>query len=105
MERIRLTEEEKQALRGIKDGTLQDETLMAWTDVVASLQDKRLVEARWEGQELRRVRISLLGAFYFRSNPKLKNPIDWQRVTAWAAIIGAVTGIIGLFMGCAILVR
>ncbi len=43
MEMIRLTEEGKQAFRGIKDGTSQDETLMVWADVVASLQDKRIV--------------------------------------------------------------
>ncbi len=60
MEMIRLTEEEKQALRGIKDGTSQDETLMVWADVVASLQDKRIMEACFEGQELRRGRLSLL---------------------------------------------
>lgn len=60
MEMIRLTDEEKQALSGIKDGTLQDETLMAWADVVASLQDKRIEETRLGGQELRRGRLSLL---------------------------------------------
>lgn len=71
---------------------------------MVSLQSKGLVEVRFEGQELRRVRLSLFGAFYFRSNPKLKNPVDWQRVTAWAAIVAAITGIIGLFVVCAILV-
>ncbi len=59
MEMIRLTEEGKQALRGIKDGTLQDETLMAWADVVASLQDKRIEETRLDGQKLMRGRFSL----------------------------------------------
>ena len=105
MERIRLTEEGRQALRGIRGGTLRDDELRAWADVVASLQSKGLVEARFEGQELRRVRLSLFGAFYFRSNPRLKNPVDWQRVTAWAAIVAAITGILGLFVGCAILAR
>ena len=34
MERIRLTEEGRQALRGIRGGTLRDDELRAWTDVV-----------------------------------------------------------------------
>lgn len=103
MERIRLIEEERQALRGIRSGTMQDDELRALADVVASLQSKGLVEARFEGQELRRVRLSLFGAFYFRSNPKLRNPIDWQRITAWAAIVAAVAGVFGLFVGCSLL--
>lgn len=63
MERIRLTDEERLALRGIRDGTLQGDELQAWADVVASLQSKGLVAALFDGQELRRAHLSLFGAF------------------------------------------
>ena len=40
------------------------------------------------------------GRRYVDHNPKLHNPIDWEKVAAIAAIISVIVAVIALFIAC-----
>lgn len=102
MELIRLSKEEKRILRRINDGLLNEQDKRTCAHVVDALARKQLVSAKINYDEVEDVRMTLYGSLYFSENPDLRNPVDRQKVTAWAAIVAAIASIVGLFVGCSV---
>ncbi|MDR1372334.1 MAG: hypothetical protein LBJ17_04300 [Dysgonamonadaceae bacterium] len=68
---------------------------------VVSLQQKGLVEAVINYNEIIDVKASYIGIAYFAESPALRNPIDWYRVITTASIIiTALATALALFVAC-----
>lgn len=109
MERIRLSKEEKQVLRLLRDVACCPDTypLHIFAACVDSLERKGLAKGAWDsGHKLVDARITAIGNTYLSLNPSLRNPVDWKWViTTVIAIVAAVAGVAALFVACSLLNR
>ena len=91
MERIYLTKQEKEVLKS----SCQNKTFSLSQNAVyfatKALEDKGFVEALYlEGEEVGEIRLLPKGEIYYRNNTKLRNPINWAKVSAIIAMIAAI---------------
>lgn len=104
MEWIRLTKNEKRLLRNIALGLSYFPEGMGAASVSAcadALERDGLIRGAWaSGHELVDATLTSHGAMYLQENPHLRNPIEWSKVAAIAAILGAVAVIAGLLIAC-----
>lgn len=105
MERIRLTQTEKKCLKLLNKHGVESLDTIARSQayrVLRSLEQKDLVKVAWiEGEDYEAVRLSRSGKSYLIENPKLLNPIDWKWIILTIiTAIGAITGIVALFIAC-----
>ena len=100
MERIKLTKREKRVLR-----TLSRQGFDALSEfdatAVRSLDAQGLVRGAYlEGGGVEGARLTNMGKEYLADNPKLRNPVNWGKVAAIAAIVSIVVTITLFVIGC-----
>lgn len=104
MGRIKLSKTEKKCLlllNGHGADALDTIARSLVCRALRSLERKDMVKVAWvEGGDYEAVRLSRSGKSYLIENPKLRNPIDWSKVGAIAAIIAALAAIAALFIAC-----
>ena len=105
MERIKLAKEEKEALRILHEGkinmTTDPQRIGSLSYGFEALERLGLARCAWtEGHAIEDVAITSKGRRYVDHNPKLRNPIDWEKVAAIAAIISVIVAVIALFIVC-----
>lgn len=104
MERIRLSQTEKKCLLLLNRHGFESLDTIARSQVcraLRSLENKGMVNVAWiEGGDYEAVKLSLNGRSYLIENPKLRNPIDWNKVGAIAAIVTALAAIAALLIAC-----
>lgn len=104
MERIKLSQTEKKCLRLLNEHGSDALDTIARSQVcraLRSLESKDMVNVAWvEGGDYEAVKLSHNGRSYLIENPNLRNPIDWAKVGAIAAIIAALAAIAALFITC-----
>ena len=86
MERINLTKNEKKTLRGLALGNVYPPdgvSKAAWYSALRSLQRHGLVKASFvEGGSAEDAKVTINGKEYLREFPSLRNPVDWEKMTA-----------------------
>lgn len=105
MKRIRLTKEEKEAFRILYEGKINTATdpqrIGSLSYGFEALERLGLARCAWsEGHVIEDVAITSKGRRYVDHNPKLRNPVDWQKVAAIAAIISVIIAALALFIAC-----
>lgn len=104
MGRIMLTKTEKKCLLLLNVHGAESLDTIARSQVcraLRSLESKDMVKVAWvEGGDYEAVQLTRNGKAYLIENPKLRNPIDWNKVGAIAAIIAALAAIAALFIAC-----
>lgn len=108
MERIKLAKEEKEALRILHEGkinmTTDPQRIGSLSYGFEALERLGLARCAWtEGHAIEDVAITSKGRRYVDHNPKLHNPIDWEKVAAIAAIISVIVAVIALFIACSLI--
>ena len=106
MERIHLTKKEKAVLRHVKEhGEKQPRNITPtiYSYCLSTLQEKGMVVFRANYEEVIYAGLTVKGKAYLEQNPKLKNPINWNIVTAIATVATATATILALFVCCSIL--
>ena len=101
MERIKLTKEEKQVLRLVEHYEQCPSTYppKMFQACVYTLEQKGLVNAIWStGHELAGAKLTYLGKAYMTVNPKLRNPIDLERITLAIASVSLALAIVALLI-------
>lgn len=110
MERIKLAKEEKEALRILHEGkinmTTDPQRIGSLSYGFEALERLGLARCAWsEGHAIEDVAITSKGRRYVDHNPKLHNPIDWEKVAAIAAIISVIIAALALFIACSLIKR
>lgn len=105
MERIKLAKEEKEAFRILYEGKINTATdlqrISSLSYEFETLEQLGFARCAWtEGHAIEDVAITSKGRRYVDHNPKLHNPIDWEKVAAIAAIISVIVAVIALFIAC-----
>lgn len=105
MERIKLAKEEKEALRILHEGkinmTTDPQRIGSLSYGFEALEQLGFARCAWtEGHAIEDVAITSKGRRYVDHNPKLHNPIDWEKVAAIAAIISVIIAALALFIAC-----
>lgn len=103
MKRIRLSKDEKTALRLLASVGWCPDTypFHRFAGGVEGLQSKGFALAAWaSGHELVSADLTTKGETYLALNPSLRNPVDWVKVGAIAALITASIAAIGFLVGC-----
>lgn len=104
MERIKLSKTEKKCLKLLYKHNTDALDTIAHSQVcraLRSLQDKDLFIVAWiEGGDYEAIQLTRNGKAYLIENPTLRNPIDWTKAGAIAAIIAALAAIAALFFTC-----
>lgn len=104
MERIKLSKEEKQALRIVAElGGKCPITYPKHVFVasIRSLARKGLVKATYIiGGDVYHSKLTGEGKHYLCCNPKLTNPIDWNIIGVIVAILALMVSIVALFLSC-----
>ena len=100
MERIKLTKREKRVLR-----TLSRQGFDALSEfdaaAIRSLDNHGLVQGAYiEGGGVEGARLTTYGKEYLADNPRLRNPVNWGKVAAIAAIVSIVVTITLFVIGC-----
>ena len=94
VQRIKLTKNEKRILKHLSTHGYDALCDFPRSEAVYSLdtlEQKGLVKnLRVEGGDIEDARLSSLGKSYMRCNPKLTNPINWDRVIAISTLIVAI---------------
>lgn len=103
MERVRLTKEEKKVLRMLQNTDVCPTTYpkSKFNGAVRSLQRKGLARGYWSEEV--GLACSVLtdeGKIYLATNPRLTNPMNWDKVTLIAACISVFAS--ALFVACLI---
>lgn len=85
MKRIRLTKEEKEAFRILYEGKINTATdlqrISSLSYEFETLEQLGFARCAWtEGHAIEDVAITSKGRRYVDHNPKLHNPIDWEKV-------------------------
>ncbi len=100
MSRIRLTADERAALRIVKDGGEPPPAFghVRYVAALMTLEQKGLVRCAWvEGhKDADAARLTLAGDYLLTVNPSLRQPIVWQIVEVLLAIIKRLIVIIAL---------
>ncbi len=100
MKRIRLTKDEKQALRLLTSVGWCPDTFPfhRFALGVEGLEEKGLAMAAWaSGHELVSAEITTKGEVYLALNPSLRNPVDWKWVIGTAI---ALATLLHLLVAC-----
>lgn len=104
MERIKLSKAEKIVLRlaALGKECPGNFSRHIFIGCNRSLVRKGLVRAAFiEGGDIEASDLTPEGRCLFAENPQLRNPVDWKWIIATGiAIVGAITGIIALFIAC-----
>ncbi|MCM1293211.1 MAG: hypothetical protein NC111_04955 [Bacteroides sp.] len=104
MERMKLTVTEKRCLKLLSKHGIDALDTMAKSQVcraLRTLEDKSLINVAWiEGDDFEDACITSNGKAYLIENPKLRNPTDWNKIGAIAAIVAALVSIVVLFIAC-----
>ena len=98
MERIYLTKEEKKILISISERRLTEDDGKIYADVISSLEAKKFVVAKYNYYEVIDAKLTLYGGFYLRNNPKLHNPINWQKIISVSTTITAIVSLATLIL-------
>lgn len=104
MERIKLTQREKRIMR-----LLLGNNACALSEFdapsVKHLADLGLVmRAGVEGGSFDDARLTNMGKEYFNDNPRLRNPINWDRLIQAAIAVGTLIAAIAALYACAKLI-
>lgn len=87
MEKIYLTKQEKAILRQEMNGKPHNLKDYEVYDAIKKLEEKRFVDALYaEGEEVVDYRLLAKAKTYLKNNPKLRNPINWAKVSAFVSI-------------------
>lgn len=109
MERVRLTKDEKCVLRWLQrndGGKLKQIEKLAFAPAVRSLEQKGLVRGFWSEEDgLVDAALTESGETYIFFYPRLRNPINWNKVTAIAACISALAAVLGLLVACSVIFK
>lgn len=107
MERIYLTRTEKRILMHVSSNREKqpgDITPIMFRYSLATLQEKGLVQCKFNYDEVLAASLSVKGRAYLEQNPSLRNPIDWKGIiTIIATTITAIATTVALFVACTIL--
>lgn len=99
MERIYLTKQEKAILRQELSGiphNLKDYEIF---DAIKKLEEKGFVDAIYvEGEEVEDYRLLAKAKTYIQNNPKLKNPVNWAKVSAYISMLVAIMTLISILI-------
>ena len=101
MERIKLTKEEKQVfLHVAKYGDKQPKCISPATFhyCLATLQEKGLVKYKSNYNEILETGLTVKGAMYLEQYPRLRNPIDWERIILAIASVSLTLAIVALLI-------
>lgn len=104
MRQYTLSSDEKKTLLGLAidrcyppDGISK----AVWLNALRSLRNEGLARVAFiEGGGVEDAAITEEGRNYIEANPTMKNPVNWGKVAAIAAIISAVCAIVALFVAC-----
>lgn len=100
MERIRLSNREKQVLRTL---AVSDFDRLSDFDrpAVCRLHDMGLVQASFEeGRTPVGAALTTQGKEYLRDNPRLHNPINWTIVSVVVGLLTLAVSVAALFIAC-----
>ncbi len=87
MEKIYLTKQEKAILRQEMSGKPHNLKDYEVYDAIKKLEEKRFVDAAYvEGEEVDDYKLLAKAKTYIQNNPKLRNPINWAKVSAFVSI-------------------
>ena len=104
MERIVLNRNEKKVLRMVESGITEcppEFPRHTFHLCVHSLERKGLVKGAYvEGGNVECCRMTSYGKTYIADNPKLYNPISWEKIAAIAAILSVLISFVALFTAC-----
>ena len=104
MERIKLSKEEKQALRIVAEFGGECPITYpkhVFVSSIRSLARKGLVKANYLiGGDVYHAKLTGEGKHYLCSNHKLINPIDWTIIGVIVAILALIVSIVALFLSC-----
>lgn len=101
MEKIYLTKQEKAILRQEMSGEPHNLKDYEVYDAIKKLEEKRFVDAAYvEGEEVEDYRLLAKAKTYIQNNPKLKNPVNWAKVSAIISIIVAIMTLISILINC-----
>ena len=103
MERVKLGKEEKTVLRLLAGGCGCPDTYPrhVFVSCVDKLEMKGLAKGAWcEGHNPEAACITPRGKAYMAENPRLRNPVDWNMVSATIAVIGLIVSVVALFVAC-----
>lgn len=108
MERIKLAKEEKEALRILHEGkinmTTDPQRIGSLSYGFEALERLGLARCAWsEGHVIEDVAITSNGRRYVDHNPKLRNPVDWQKILAVASVISVIIAALALFIACSLI--
>ena len=79
---------------------------LAFAPAVRSLERKGLVCGYWsEEAGLADAVLTESGEAYLFLNPRLRNPVDWNKVAAVAACISALATVLGLLVACSLVLK
>lgn len=108
MERIKLAKEEKEALRILHEGKINMTTdpQGSLSYGFEALERLGLARCAWsEGHVIEDVAITSKGRRYVDHNPKLRNPVDWQKILAVASVISVIIAALALFIAYSLIKR
>ena len=73
---------------------------------IRTLDNKKLVKAAFvEGGGFDDVKLTANGREYLYYNPKLRNPVNWGKISAIAAISGTVITLITMLVACRVAMK
>lgn len=101
MQKIKLTKAEKAIIRELNKKPIrkgEEHKPIEYIEALDSLEEKGLVTASVLSEsKVLEAQLTKKGRIYIKSNPKLTNPIPWDRIVAIATLLAAVAA---LFVGC-----
>lgn len=104
VKRIYLHRAEKVVLRWValgKELCPADYPRHTYNAAVRTLCDKGFVRAAFvEGGDVEAVSLSDFGKLYMAENPRLRNPIRWDIVSAVCLALSLVIAVVSLFIAC-----
>ncbi|MBR6746824.1 MAG: hypothetical protein IKL83_05545 [Muribaculaceae bacterium] len=101
MERIKLTKEEKQVLRLTKHYEQCPSTYpkKMFQACIYTLESKGLVRGCWSSEyEIVGAQLTNFGKLYMAVNPRLRNPIDLERITLAIASVSLALAIVAILI-------
>ncbi len=103
-ERIYLSDMEKIVLRGVNEHEEEQPEDISKSDfylALSTLRDKGFLILKTNYDEVLGARLSVMGKYYLKHNPDLKNPIDWIKIfTLVTTGVTAIAAILSLFISC-----
>lgn len=101
MERIYLSKQEKELLENLCQNKSHSLSAIEEYFATKTLEEKGFVKGAYaEGGNVEDIRLLSRGKVYFQNNPKLRNPINWAKVSAITSMVVAVLTLISIFVNC-----